>query len=259
MVIDSISRAKTELDSALESLEELHPFDPGVALYYAHALNNVLTVMCWTVDLISLEVGGSPGLPIRGHLQELSQAIDSAKEIVSDLSKSSVYTGSKFDFSLVNMSNMIVSAVDYYSKIAGRKEIELQIDGPIPNLEVWADRVGVAVVLDNLLSNAVKYTNHGGNVWVRLQEEEEFARCSVCDDGPGLTQEDLERLFQPGVRLSAVPTAGESSSGYGLAVAKKVIDTLRGEIWCDSDYGHGACFQFLLRRNPPSYLRSSSS
>jgi len=49
-VVASISRAKTELDSALENLEQVHPFDPGVALFYSHALNNVLTVMCWTAE-----------------------------------------------------------------------------------------------------------------------------------------------------------------------------------------------------------------
>ena len=250
-VIASITRAKGELDSALENLEQVHPFDPGVALSYAHALNNVLTVMCWTIDLALFAVGDSPEPLIREHLQNLSQAVDKAKLLVDDLSKSSVYSGANFDFGLVNMSSMILSATDYYSKIARRKGIKLLIDGPMQNLEIWADRVGVAVTLDNLLSNAVKYTNPGGNVWVRLKEEEEFATCSVCDDGPGLTQEDIERLFQPGARLSAVPTAGESSSGYGLAVAKKVIDTLRGELWCDSDYGHGACFRFRLPRNPP--------
>ena len=252
-VVDSISRAKTELDSALEHLEQLHPFDPGVALFYSHALNNVLTVMSWTIELISLEVGRSSDRPIQEQLQSLSQAVDGAKVLVADLSKSSVNTGTFFDFSFVNMSSLIHSAVDYYSKVAQRKGIKLRFDGPMPNVNLWVDRVGVAVILDNLLSNAVKYTTPGRNVWVRLKDEEQFALCSVCDEGPGLTQEDLERLFQPGVRLSAVPTAGESSSGYGLAVAKKVVDALRGEIWCDSEYGHGACFRFRLPRNPPAY------
>jgi len=250
-VIASISRAKTELESALENLEQVHPFDPGVTLSYAHALNNVLTVMCWTVDLITLEIGDGSSPPIREHLQNLSQAVDRAKLLVAELSKSSVYSGADFDFSLVNMGSMLLSAVDYYSKIAQRKGITLQFDGPLLNLDVWVDRVGVAVIIDNLLSNAVKYTSPGRNVWVRLKAEEEFAVCSVCDEGPGLTSEDVERLFQPGVRLSAVPTAGESSSGYGLAVAKRVVGSLRGELWCDSDYGHGACFRFRLPRNPP--------
>ena len=252
-VVASISRAKAELESALENLEQVHPFDPGVALSYAHALNNVLTVMCWTIDLISLEAGEHPELPIQENLRELSQAVDRAKELTSDLSKSSVYTGAQFDFSLVNIGGVILSAVDYYSKVAQKKGISLLFDGPMPSIDVWVDRIGVAVVFDNLLSNAVKYTSPGKNIKVRVKAEEQFALCSVCDEGPGLTREDLEKLFQPGVRLSAAPTAGESSSGYGLAVTKRVIDTLHGEIWCDSEFGHGACFRFRLPRNPPAY------
>ena len=70
--------------------------------------------------------------------------------------------------------------------------------------------------------------------------------CSVRDEGPGLTQEDQAKLFQRGVRLSSVPTGGEASSGYGLAVAKELISKLAGDLWCESTLGAGACFSFRL-------------
>jgi len=70
--------------------------------------------------------------------------------------------------------------------------------------------------------------------------------CSVRDEGPGLSQEDQGKLFQPGVQLSSVATGGEASSGYGLAVAKELIDKLDGDLWCESMLGDGACFSFRL-------------
>jgi two-component system, sensor histidine kinase LadS len=61
-----------------------------------------------------------------------------------------------------------------------------------------------------------------------------------------LSQEDQARLFQAGVRLSAVPTAGEPSTGYGLAVAKEPASQMGGGIWCESQLGQGACFAVSL-------------
>src|SRR5205085_12319122 len=96
---------------------------------------------------------------------------------------------------------------------------------------VWTDRVALAAVLDNRLSNAVKYSEPGKRVWVRLRAEADHVVCSVQDEGPGLSPADQENLFQRGVRLSAVPTGGEPSTGYGLAVAKELVGNLGGALW----------------------------
>jgi len=250
-LIASVSRAKVELESVLENLERTHSFDPSETRMIAHGLNNLLTVMLGTIDLLSLEIVDTSNERVREHIQTLSQTLDRTKVLVNELFNSSSLTSANNDFEMVNLNTMVLIAVDYYTRVAKKKGVDLVGIEAEPSLEVWADRVGVAVVLDNLLSNAIKYTGAGRKVWVRLKREEQSGLCSVCDEGPGLTQEDLDRLFQRGVRLSAVPTAGEPSTGYGLAVTKWVMDNMRGEIWCDTEYGQGACFRFRLPLNPP--------
>ena len=99
---------------------------------------------------------------------------------------------------------------------------------------------------DNLLSNAVKYSPKGKRIWVRVRGDRGGAVCSVQDEGPGLSREEQARLFQPGVRLGPVPSAGEPSVGYGLALAKKFTEALGGEIWCTSTKGEGATPAFWL-------------
>jgi signal transduction histidine kinase len=111
---------------------------------------------------------------------------------------------------------------------------------------VRADRVAVAAVLDNLLSNAVKYSPPGTAVHVQVRGEGDGVVCEVRDSGPGLSPEDQARLFRRGVRLTPTPTSGEPSSGYGLAVAKELVEGLGGRIWCESAVGHGSCFAFRL-------------
>jgi signal transduction histidine kinase len=137
----------------------------------------------------------------------------------------------------------------YYQRIADHKDIHLidNIDNSLGEVPpVWTDRVAVAAVLDNLLSNAIKYSPPGKRIWTQVRRDQDSVVCGVQDEGPGLSQEEQARLFQRGVRLSPVPTGGEPSTGYGLAVAKELSERLRGAIWCVSTPGQGACFLFRL-------------
>jgi signal transduction histidine kinase len=111
---------------------------------------------------------------------------------------------------------------------------------------VWADRVAVAAILDNLVSNAIKYSPRGTVIHVQVRADGDWVVCAVRDSGPGLSPEDQSKLFQRGVRLKPRPTAGEPSMGYGLAVAKELVDGLGGQIWCESVVGQGSCFAFRL-------------
>ena len=111
---------------------------------------------------------------------------------------------------------------------------------------VMADRVVVAAVLDNLLSNAIKYSQPGTEINVQVSSDSDWVVCKVSDQGPGLSPADQAHLFQRGVRLTPQPTAGESSAGYGLAVAKELVERLGGSIWCESIVGRGSRFSFRL-------------
>jgi signal transduction histidine kinase len=149
-------------------------------------------------------------------------------------------------FEETNLPVLVNRVCRWYQHIADKKNIQLRYDtvGEIP--EVGTDRVAVAAVLDNLLSNAIKYSPRGKPIRVQVQSTGDGVVCSVQDEGPGLSEEEQRRLFQRGVRLSPIPTGGEPSTGYGLAVAKELIQRLHGEIWCTSTQGRGACFSFRL-------------
>ena len=101
-------------------------------------------------------------------------------------------------------------------------------------------------MLDQSPINAIKYSQLGKQVWVRVWGERGGVVCEVRDEGPGLSQEDQAKLFQRGMRLTPKPTAGEASTGYGLAVAAELIKKLKGELWCKSELGHGCSFFFRV-------------
>jgi signal transduction histidine kinase len=139
----------------------------------------------------------------------------------------------------------------YYRRHAKMKSVEISVTVEDDMPPVLTDRVLVAAVLDNLPSNAVKYSPREGRVRVRVHSEQGGALCAVQDDGPGLNAEDQARLFQPGVRLSAQPSAGEPTNGYGLAIAKRFVDQLGGELRCVSAPGRGTTFTLWVPAAPP--------
>ena len=175
-------------------------------------------------------------------LESVKHATELMTHTVSQLISASVTPGTELRFEKVDLPLLVQRICTYYQRIADRKTIRVNVDSAADVPPVWTDRVAVAAVLDNLLSNAVKYSRPGKQVWVRVRGESGGVVCAVRDDGPGLSREDQARLFQRGVRLAPRPTGGEASTGYGLAVAKELSDQLGGELWCESELGHGCSF-----------------
>jgi two-component system sensor histidine kinase/response regulator len=250
LVASAIARAQTDLEEALSELEKLPDFDAGAVTFAAHALNNYLTVTGGTVELIMFHLADHPDPQLRIWLEGLQHATDLMTRTVSQLLSASTTTEAKLRFEMVDLPVMVQRACDYYQRVADRKTIRFIVDSTVDDPLVWTDRVRVAAVLDNLLSNAVKYSQPSKNIWVNVRSEKGGTVCSVRDEGPGLSQEDHSKLFQRGVRLAPQPTGDEYSRGYGLAVAKELVEKLGGQIWCDSELGHGSCFSFRLPLAP---------
>jgi signal transduction histidine kinase len=245
-VAESIEKAKTDLEQALADLERLPAFDPDTFVYAAHALGNYLNVAGATAEMLRLALADHPDTWIRVWLEGLQHATNLMAHTVSRLLNTSMSREPTLRREKVNMSMLTQRACSYYQRIADRKQIRIAYQPQADFLHTWTDRVAVAAVLDNLLSNAVKYSPPGSSISVTVRAEPGWVVCSVQDQGPGLSPEDQSRLFQRGVRLGSVPTGGEPSLGYGLAVAKELVDRLGGEIWCDSRVALGSTFAFRL-------------
>jgi len=245
----AILRAQAELEQALLELEKVPALDSGAVAYSAHALKNYLTVTGVTVELLLLSLADHPNPQVQKWLEGLGHVTELMRHTVSQLTSSSAQKDTKLRFLKWDLPPLVHRACTYYQRIADRKNILIDCGSGIGIPAVWTDPVALAVVMDNLLSNAIKYSFPGKQVRVQMKGEVKNVVCSISDEGPGLNQEDQMKLFQRGVKLSSLPTGGESSSGYGLAVAKELIDKLGGDLWCESTPGCGARFSFRL----PSY------
>jgi PAS domain S-box-containing protein len=118
-----------------------------------------------------------------------------------------------------------------------------------PPISVTAEYVYLHDAVDNLVSNAIKYSERGGTIRISVHCTEMsdihsagVVQIVVEDDGPGISTEDQERLFEKYAILSAKPTGGKHLTGLGLFIVKRLVTAMNGRIWCESELGKGARF-----------------
>jgi signal transduction histidine kinase len=145
----------------------------------------------------------------------------------------------------VDLAAMLSEIVSSNRALAEKKQQTIQLTSP-PH-QLWScdpDRLREAV--DNLLSNAIKYSPIGGTIDLSLNVDRGGANIRVRDGGAGLSQDDLARLFGRFQRLSAKPTGGESSTGLGLSIVKRIVELHGGRVGAESS-GPGGGSTFTIR------------
>ena len=125
------------------------------------------------------------------------------------------------------------------------KSLEIETDIPQDLPYVYADPERIRQVLINLLDNAIKYTPHQGKIIIAgLHRTSQKVQFSIGDSGPGIPEENRDRIFENRFRLER----DEAKDGYGIGLnlCQKIIQAHYGQIWVDSAPNGGAWFHFIL-------------
>lgn len=189
--------------------------------------------------------------PLSADQREFLEIIVSAGNdmlgLINDLlDVSAIETGRlELSYSDDRMQAVIEKCLRLTKVIAAKKNITI-----ITNIEdvpsIRFDKARMGQVLDNLLSNAIKFSPEGSAINVGLHKKETGIIVSVKDEGPGISEEDKQKLFGEFQRLSATPTGGEKSTGLGLAITRKIVEAHGGKINVESTLGQGSVFSFIL-------------
>ena len=144
---------------------------------------------------------------------------------------------------------MLELNVELNRLLAGRKQIDITLskEEAIPTLRI--DAAKIEQVLNNLISNAIKFSYPNSTVEVSVGKREGEVVVAVRDEGQGIPPAELERLFIPFENISVRSTAGENSTGLGLAIARRIVEGHGGQIWVRSQVGAGSTFAFSLPLN----------
>lgn len=209
-----------------------------------HDLKSPLTSILQTIQLY-LSSDQSPSTELKECFSQIeaiaSGAISTIEEMVTiDALESNQLRVNPERLDIASLARDVIQTLTPQAKA---KSISIIASCP-DSLEARFDYRLMFMAVENIIGNAIKFSPPGSSVWVTLTRLEKagLTRIDIKDEGPGLTEEDLKRLFSKFARLSAKPTAGESSTGLGLAITRKILDFHEGSIRAANCEGKGAVF-----------------
>jgi signal transduction histidine kinase len=204
--------------------------------------------------LTELIGAGSPKENVTAQVDHIRDATKRLTTMVDHLISDAM--ADAFDLTIrrepVDIAALVTEVTDANMPSAVNKQQTINVSAPA-NFVTMCDADRIREAIDNLVSNAIKYSPIGGKITVSVKHEGPNTVIRVSDQGAGLSPEDLGRLFGRFQRLSAKPTAGESSTGLGLSIVKRIIDMHGGHVTADSPGpGQGSTFTVTLPATEPS-------
>lgn len=149
----------------------------------------------------------------------------------------------------VDVAALIAEACERFAPLGGERRIAVRTEIAGALAAASADRERLGQVLDNLLSNALRYSADAGTVIVSARADQREVVIAVTDQGPGLTDEQRERVFERFYRIDPSRSRALGGSGIGLSITKALVELMGGRIWAESaGPGHGATFRVALPR-----------
>lgn len=170
------------------------------------------------------------------------------KDIVENLSDvDNFQTGAaRVRSNRVSMAKIVEDTILSFKDEATAQNITLKAELNNVPFFVEADPVKIGIVVSNLVKNALQFTNAGGHITVKVEEDSGYMKVAVSDDGIGIPVKDLVRVFERFFQVETHLTRRYGGMGLGLAVCKSMIELHNGRIWAESVEGKGSTFTFLL-------------
>ncbi|KAM3096354.1 histidine kinase [Phormidesmis sp. 146-35] len=245
---DEIFRLKQER----EELQAQIQFKDQIISMLAHDLRNPLTAASLAIE--TLEIGHNAREASRLTTALTTQLLKHARtqirtidRMITDILQAARGTSSELHIQPKRL-DLGLLCEDVLQDLEERFKTKLQVietDIPTDLPQVYADEERVRQVLMNILDNAAKYTPSDGKIHVSmLHRTTQKVQVSVCDNGPGVPEENRERIFEDHYRLQR----DEAQDGYGigLSLCQRIVRSHYGQIWVDSVPNQGSCFHFTL-------------
>jgi signal transduction histidine kinase/CheY-like chemotaxis protein len=225
--------ANARLSAQWNRLQRANSFKSEVLGTVAHDLKNPLGVILGRTEMLTEMVAGAESSAdnIRGQIVHIRSAANRVTEIIDTLISDAM--ADAHDIAIrrepTDLVGLLRDLVEANQPLASRKNQTIVLTAPA-SLTLACDPDRMREAVDNLLSNAIKYSPIGGRIEVGVGARGDAAVITVADQGPGLSPEDTARLFGRFQRLSAKPTGGETSTGLGLSIVKRIVDLHGGTV-----------------------------
>jgi signal transduction histidine kinase len=241
---DDVGSLVASLNGMLDRLEAAFAEQRRFVADASHEMRTPITIVRGHLDVMRAEGGLNPDQ--EGTLDLVAEELQRTSTLVSDLlSLARLEGGPPPPFAVIDLGQVVEEAV-VRAQALGERRFSFQHGGQLP---VRGNQDLLLQAILNLLTNAVRYTRPGGRIEVSSYADDGIAAVEVADDGPGIPEEDLERIFDRFYRSQRRPRGLEGGgSGLGLAIARRLVQLHGGELRAYNRPGGGALFILELPR-----------
>jgi len=244
---EKIKDANLKLSKSEKRLKELNATKDKFFSIISHDLKNPFSSVLSLSESISNNFNN---IDDEDKLYGFTKIHSSVKQIYSLLDNLLTWSRSqskKITFERVefNLSKLIEINVNLNKMAAEKKGIKLNsvYDDELP---VYADREMISTVIRNLINNAVKFSSNGDEIKVNAVNEDDKVRVFVKDQGIGISEENIQKLFKIDKKFKSNGTSGEKGTGLGLILCKEFVEKNKGTININSKLGEGSVFEFTI-------------
>jgi signal transduction histidine kinase len=248
-----------EMRADIQQMQEEHTEILGVL---AHDLRGPLGGILGLARMVSADGPLPSAALIREYFRLICRETEQCLRLTSEILEFSRHRSHNVPLALTscNPVALLDEVCRLYEELARHKGIQFEVRKPAELAPgILADRQRLYTVLANLLDNAVKYCAAGQKISAALEYLPHRVSFVVSDNGQGLPKDEIEKLFVRFYRGSSKPTAGEASSGLGLAIAREIVEAHGGSISAKGDRGQGLTFRIDLPMHSSPVLPSPKS
>ncbi len=241
---DELDHLAETLNAMLARLEEAFAQMKRFTADAAHELRTPLTALKGTIEvaLRADRSGAEYRRVLASSLEDVERLVRLAEDLLL-LSRLSVPAPAPRE--RVELEPLLDEVVDVARRLADERGVAVRVKEHA-TAAVLGDAIALRRAVMKLVENGVKYTPRGGHVELSLRAEAGWASLAVSDTGVGMDPEDLERVFEPFVRLDAARARDTGGAGLGLAIARSVVAVHGGTIGVESRPGAGSTFTIRL-------------
>jgi len=243
-----LKQEKEEIEKKRKELEELNATKDKFFSIIAHDLKNPFNTVIGLSELLLYRYDSYDEEKIKEFIGQINKFSSNAYNLLDNLLQwARSQTGRiKVNKSQINLCKLVDENFHLLQDKADEKSLELinKVDG---SLISWADKNMINTVIRNLISNALKFTGENGYIKVISEDSgENMVKISVIDNGVGMDQEEIPKLFKITTNFSKEGTNSETGTGLGLILSHEFIEKNDGQIWVESEKGKGSAFIFTL-------------
>ena len=256
-----------EIKNTNTKLEKLERLKSEFISIVSHELRTPLTAIKNSLEICLSGKAGEVSSIMDKFLNMARRNVSRLSGIINDLLDLSKIEAGKMDFKFekANINVPVEFIKNTFENVAKDKNIDLVLDKDDDIFDTYIDNQRIEQVVSNLVSNAIKFTNENGKITVKTEKikqsdidksklvgvenpvfYENYVKVSVSDNGIGIAQEDLKKVFDQFQQIENSLNRQNGGTGLGLPIAKQLIEAHKGFIWVESELNRGTTFAFVI-------------